>query len=290
VAPPSPDRPSPPSPATLPPVVDVAWLRAHPDVVVADVRSYLDGRSGRAGYEGGHLPGAVFVELDTVLAAPPTPAGGRHPLPSPDALASGLGALGIGDDAVVVAYDDTGGGTAARLVWMLRTLGRPAALLDGGLAAWDGALEPGVVTRPPVARTPIPWPVERFATADEVAAHGAGDAVAVVDARAAERYRGEVEPIDRTAGHVPGARNVPWGTLLDGAGRFLDPAGLRERFASVGIDAETPVVAMCGSGVSACVDLLALERAGLPPGRLFPGSWSAWCADPERPIAIGSEP
>jgi thiosulfate/3-mercaptopyruvate sulfurtransferase len=276
----------------LPPVVDVAWLRSHrDDVVVADVRSYLDGRSGRAAHEAGHLPGAVFVDLDHVLAAPAGPGDGRHPMPSATAFATGLGRVGIGDDDTVVAYDDTGGMTAGRLVWMLRLIGRPAALLDGGVVAWNGALESGAVVRAPVDRTPVDWPVHRTLSTDDVANLATSEpATVLVDARGAERYRGDAEPIDRVAGHVPGARNVPWASLLGLDGRFRSPAELRQRFADVGITDGTPVVAMCGSGVSACVDLIALELAGLGPARLYPGSWSAWSSDPDRPVATGDEP
>jgi thiosulfate/3-mercaptopyruvate sulfurtransferase len=276
----------------LPLVVDAAWLRAHrDDVVVADVRSYLDGRSGRAAHAAGHLPGAVFVDLDDVLAAHGAPTDGRHPMPSPGAFAAGLGALGIGDDDAVVAYDDTGGMTAARLVWMLRAVGRPAALLDGGIASWDGPLEAGTVVLAPVDRTVVAWPTAEVLSTDDVAALATTDPTAVlVDARAAERYRGDVEPIDRVAGHVPGARNVPWASLLGPDGRYLAPEQLRDRFAAVGITDGTPVVAMCGSGVSACVDVIALELAGLGPARLYAGSWSAWSSDPDRPVATGDTP
>jgi thiosulfate/3-mercaptopyruvate sulfurtransferase len=282
----------PPASTGLPPVVDVAWLRSHRDaVVVADVRSYLDGRSGRAAYEAGHLPGAVFVDLDDVLAAHGELTDGRHPMPSAEAFASGLGALGIAEHDTVVAYDDTGGMTAGRLVWMLRVIGRPAALLDGGLASWDGPLEAGTVVLDAVDRTVVPWPARRVLATDDIAALTTAEpATVLVDARAAERYRGDVEPIDRVAGHVPGARNLPWASMLGPDGLFLAPEQLRDRFAAVGIDAGTPVVAMCGSGVSACVDLIALELAGLGAGRLYAGSWSAWSSDPGRPVATGDAP
>jgi thiosulfate/3-mercaptopyruvate sulfurtransferase len=276
----------------IPPVVDMDWLRAHRgDVVVADVRSYLDGRSGRAAYQAGHLPGAVFVDLDRVLADHAGPGDGRHPMPSATAFAADLGRLGIGDTDTVVAYDDTGGMTAGRLVWMLRVIGRRAALLDGGLAAWDDVLEPGSVVRAPVDRTTIEWPTHRTLSTADVAALAVSEPDTIlVDARAAERFRGDVEPIDRVAGHVPGARNVTWASLLGPDGRFRAPAELRERFAAIGITDGTPVVAMCGSGVSACIDLIALELAGLGPARLYPGSWSAWSSDPARPVATGDIP
>ena len=268
---------------------DLTDLVGRPDVVVADVRWYLDGRSGRAAYEAGHVPGAVFVDLDAVLAGDPSTGEGRHPLPDPGEFAGHLGRLGIGPADTVVAYDDAGGAVAARLWWMLRATGQPdVAVLDGGLAAWTGPLETGPGTaRPVVARAPVPWPRAAIADADEVAAISEGRSGGVLlDARAAERYRGEVEPIDARAGHIPGARNVPVAGNLDPAtGRFLDAAALRERYAEDGAG----VVAYCGSGVNACHTLLALEVAGLPGGRLFPGSWSAWSARGDRPVATGQE-
>jgi thiosulfate/3-mercaptopyruvate sulfurtransferase len=176
-------------PEVLPPIVDAPWVAAHrARIVLADVRWYLDGRSGRDAFAAGHLPGAVFVDLDTVLSAPEKGGtAGRHPLPSPEAFAASLGGLGIGADATVVGYDDSGGGTAGRLVVMLRLLGRPAALLDGGLAAWDGPIETGPgVPRPPVEVPVTAWPSDRLATADDVP-RAVATGTAVLDARAAER-------------------------------------------------------------------------------------------------------
>jgi thiosulfate/3-mercaptopyruvate sulfurtransferase len=273
------------------PLVDADWLAANPHrVVVCDVRWYVDGRSGRAAYEAGHIPGAVHVDADTHLAAPPSPVAGRHPLPAPADFAAALGSLGIGDADPVVAYDDAGGAIAARLVWMLRVLGHPAALLDGGLAAWPGPLDTGVVSRTPARFTTRAWPEERLTTIQDVAA-AAQHPVVLIDARAPDRYRGEVEPIDPRAGHIPGARNVPFAGNLDPATtRFLAPERLRDRFAAAGAAEGTEVVVYCGSGFTACHDLLALEYAGLGPGRLYPGSWSQWSADPSRPAVTGEKP
>lgn len=262
-----------------------------PDVVVADVRWYLDGRSGRDVYEAGHVPGAVFVDLDTVLAAAPETGAGRHPLPDPGVFAGSLGRLGIPDDALVVAYDDAGGAVAARLWWMLRAIGQPAAVLDGGIAAWDGPLETGPgPERPVVARTPVPWPKERRVDADGAAAISEGRSAGVLlDARAPERFRGEHEPVDPRAGHIPGARNAPFAANLDATtGRFRPAEELRATYEELlaGADPST-VVAYCGSGVTACHTLLALEVAGLEGGRLFPGSWSAWSSRSDRPIETG---
>ena len=266
------------------PVVDQDWLRAHGDgVVLADVRWYLDGRSGRAAYDGGHLPGAVFVDLDRVLAGPASPADGRHPLPDPWTFAAGLAELGVGDDDTVVAYDDAGGTVAARLVWLLRITGHDAALLDGGLSAYDGELVRTESQRSPATFTPRPWPADRMAGMEETAA---GSAV-VLDARERARFRGEVEPVDPRAGHIPGARSLPGRENLGAGQRFLPVPELRERFAAVGVNEGTPVIAYCGSGVTACHTLLAMEHAGLGDGRLYPGSWSQYSSDPRRPAAVG---
>jgi thiosulfate/3-mercaptopyruvate sulfurtransferase len=198
-------------------------------------------------------------------------------------FAEQMAALGIGDDSLVVAYDDGTGAWAGRLVWMLRTLGVDAALLDGGLAAWEGPLETGAPAREQATFTARPWDPASLATIDDAAT-----APLVVDARAPERYRGESEPVDPRAGHVPGAVNVPFsGNLADG--RFLSPDALRERFAEHGITDATGVVVYCGSGVTACHDLIALEHAGLGRGRLYSGSWSQYAAT-DRPAATGAEP
>jgi thiosulfate/3-mercaptopyruvate sulfurtransferase len=267
------------------PVVDATWLHANRDeVVVADCRHYLDGRSAADAYAAGHIAGAVFVDLERWLAAPASPTAGRHPLPAPGRFAEGMAQAGIADDATVVAYDDAGGVIAARLVWMLRVTGHDAALLDGGLAAWD---EPGSTTAPRIAAaafTAAPWPAERLADADD-----AGDrANVVIDARQAERFRGETEPVDPRAGHIPGARSLPVREHLDPTTERLLPVDvLRERFAAAGVRDGAAVVSYCGSGVTACHNLLVMEHAGLGPGRLYPGSWSQWSSDPERPVATG---
>ncbi|HEX9259710.1 MAG TPA: sulfurtransferase [Acidimicrobiales bacterium] len=270
-------------------LVDAAWVAAHRDeIVLADIRWYLDGRDGRTAFEAGHIPGAVYVDLDSVLSAPEKGGtAGRHPLPTPEAFARDMGALGIGERDVVVAYDDAGGGTAGRLVVMLRLLGRDAALLDGGMRAWPAPLEQGPsAARPPVTVAALPWPADRLPTADDVAA-AVASGVPVLDARAPERYRGEVEPIDANAGHVPGARNEPWATNLDpSTGRFLPVDVLRARFEELGARPDGQTIAYCGSGVSACMHVIALEHSGLG-GRLFVPSWSGWSADPLRPVATG---
>jgi len=278
--------------AVVAPVVDARWLVGRDDVVLADVRWYLDGRSGREAYDAGHLPGAVFVDLDRWLSGPGEPTDGRHPLPEPDAFAHAMASLGIGEHDVVVAYDDAAGTVAARLVWLLRVSGHEAALLDGGLRTWSGPLTTAAPDRPPAVFRSRPWPVEALASTAEVAALLDGgrldDGVTVVlDARAGERYRGEVEPVDPRAGHLPGARSLPATANLAEDGRVLPVAQLIDRFAAVGVRSGTAVVSSCGSGVTACHTLLLLEHAGLGPGRLYPGSFSAWSSDPDRPVATG---
>ncbi|HEY1281427.1 MAG TPA: sulfurtransferase [Acidimicrobiales bacterium] len=270
-------------------LVDADWLADHrAGVVVADVRWYLDGRDGRAAYDAGHIPGAVFVDLDDDLSAPPDdPTEGRHPLPTPEQFAAAMTRLGIGGDDVVVAYDDSGGGTAGRLVWMLRVTGHAAVLLDGGLRAWPGALETGPApVRSPAAFEPRPWPADALADADEAAT--AARTGAALDARSHERFRGDSDAIDPRPGHIPGARSAHWTANLDPAtGRFLAPEALRARFEALGVRPDAPLVAYCGSGVSACANLAALERAGFTGARLYVASWSGWSADPDRPAATG---
>jgi thiosulfate/3-mercaptopyruvate sulfurtransferase len=257
------------------PFVDAAWLAAHRDeVVLADVRWYLDGRSGRSEFEAGHLPGAVFVDLDAYLASPGSPEAGRHPLPDPEVFARGMGEAGIGDGSTVVAYDDVGGVVAARLVWLLRVLGEEAALLDGGLG---GSLETGPANPAAARFTARPWPSERFAGIDELQ-----DSI-LLDARDRNRFSGEFEPVDPRPGHIPGARNLPAREMLED-GRLLPQDVLRAQLAHVGVSADGDVVASCGSGVNACHTLLVLEEVGLPPGRLFPGSYSQW-SNSDRPVA-----
>jgi thiosulfate/3-mercaptopyruvate sulfurtransferase len=269
------------------PVVDSAWVREQGDrVVLADVRWYLDGRSGRDAYESGHLPGAVFVDLDRWLARPASSADGRHPLPDPEVFAQGMAALGIGDGDTVVGYDDAGGVIAARLVWMLRATGHEAALLDGGLSAYAGELVRGEPDRPAAVFTARPWPADRLVGIDGTADGAADGSFVVLDARERARFLGEVEPIDPRAGHIPGARSLPCRENLADDGRFLAVSALRERFESVGVTAGAEVVSYCGSGVTACHNLLALEHAGLGVGRLYPGSWSQYSAT-GRPAATG---
>lgn len=257
------------------------------EVVLLDVRQ-SDGIVGaHDAYLAGHLPGAVWVDLDVHLATPPTVSEGRHPLPSPEAFALSLSTLGVGPDRVVVAYDQGIGAFAARLVWMLRVLGQDAALLDGGLAAWAGPLETGEVIPTPVSCPPRPWPGGVIADLDEVIAASTHGGATIVDARAPARFRGEVEPFDSRAGHIPGAVNLPFEDNVVDDGRLLAPEQLEERFRRAGIDGTTDVIVYCGSGVTACHDVLAMELAGVS-AKLFIGSWSQWSGRPELPLATGA--
>ena len=283
-------------PDVIAPVVSVGAVHeltgSAASYVLADVRWYLDGRDGHAAFQQAHLPGAVWVDLDRQLAAHGGPAGeGRHPFPTPDAFAAAMSELGIGDDTVVVAYDDTGGLTAGRMVTMLRMLGCDAAVLDGGLAAWTAAGHP-VATGPEPAPAPAvfttqPWPAHRLATADEAAAHAAAGAP-VLDARAHERFTGEQALIDPRPGHVPGARSAPWAAVLGADGHLLPPEQLRRHFTALGAaDEGADPITYCGSGVSACMNIVAMEHAGLTPPRLYVASWSGWSAQPDRPAELG---
>lgn len=267
---------------------------------VLDVRWRLTGPPGRADYDTGHLPGAVFLDVDTELAAPPGEPGhpgwsGRHPLPDAAALQHELRSAGVRDDTAVVAYDEADGSVAARAWWLLRWAGHSqVAVLDGGYRAWmardlpvTGELpepRPGTFTVGPGS-----MPVLDAERAAALARDGA-----LLDARARPRYRGEVEPVDSRAGHVPGARSAPVSALSGSDGCWLPPARLAELAAGWGAGDGVPVAVYCGSGVTACALVLALEVAGVTtpqqPAALYPGSWSHWSADPSRPIATGADP
>jgi len=259
---------------------------------VVDVRWYLDpARRGRDAWRAGHVPGAVFLDVDEDLSAPGGGRGlpaGRHPWPSEEQVARVMGAAGIGPGVRVVAYDDAAGSVAARLWYVLRAHGHgDVAVLDGGFARWQAEgreVASGETRVAPVAFRGRLRPGFVIDKAGMVATHRGR---LVLDARAAERYRGEAEPIDPRAGHVPGAKSAPWtGNLTpDPLPVLLPAAALRKRYESLGADREQPVV-YCGSGVTACHDLLALHLAGLR-GTLYPGSWSEWSSDPSLPAATG---
>ena len=272
-------------------LADVTRTVTATGVVVLDVRWRLAGPTPAELYAGGHLPGAVGVDLDRELAGPVGGGeNGRHPLPDPDVLQGTLRRWGVRADSAVVAYDDADGSSAARAWWLLRWAGlADVRVLDGGIAAWVGA---GL---PLTTEVPVPEPgnvMVRPGGMPTVDAHGAGAVPGaggvLLDARAEPRYRGEVEPVDPVAGHIPGARSAPTSGNVDGDGRFLDPERLRERFAALGVRPDRHVAAYCGSGVTAAQEVLALEIAGVSAA-LYPGSWSEWVADPRRPVATGPD-
>ncbi|MET8045247.1 sulfurtransferase [Micromonospora sp. NPDC005215] len=278
---------------TQEPLVEADRLAAELDQAdpptLLDVRWRLVGPPGRDDYRAGHLPGAVFVDLDTALCGPPG-AGGRHPLPDPAALQAALRAAGVRANHPVVVYDGGDGLAAARAWWTLRWAGhRPVRLLHGGYPAWVAAGRPVCTDAPAptpgdVVVRPGDLPVLDAGQAAELAA--ADDAV-LLDVRAAPRYRGEVEPIDPVAGHVPGAANLPAGEYVGPDGRFLAADALSERFAAAGVTGARAVGAYCGSGVTAAQAVLALHLAGRTDAALYVGSWSNWVADPTRPVAPG---
>jgi thiosulfate/3-mercaptopyruvate sulfurtransferase len=284
-------------PAALADLLATAPARTEP--VLLDVRWRLGGPPALPDYLVGHLPGAVFVDLGAALADPPGPAG-RHPLPDSTRLTETLASTGVGVDSTVIVYDDADGSVAARAWWLLRWLGLPPArvmVLDGGWAAWLAEGHPVSTAIP----EPVPGDLARLLAggppsgmpvldADEAAALARTGAL--LDARAPARYRGDTEPVDPRAGHVPGALNAPFSEHLGPDGHWRPPAELAERFRRLGVRPDGPVGAYCGSGVTACSVVLAAEYAGLRdpdrPVALYAGSWSHWSADPARPVAVGA--
>jgi thiosulfate/3-mercaptopyruvate sulfurtransferase len=266
-------------------------LRSDQPPVVADVRWNLGGPPGKPEFEAGHIPGAVWVDLETQLAGPPG-AGGRHPLPTVAAFEQAMREIGVCHDSLVVAYDAANSQAAARLWWLLTDAGqRHVRVLDGGLAVWRAAGFPTVSgpSAPPARGDFVAHAGQRaqLDTAEINARLGRRDAPTLVDVRTPERYSGEDEPIDPVAGHIPGAINLPWKSNVDAEGAFLPPAEIARRYAeAVGTDG---AVLYCGSGVTAAHSLLALESAGLTAA-LYPGSWSDWISNPSRPIATGTDP
>lgn len=277
-------------------------IEGEPRVAVVDCRfDLLQPAAGRQAFLAAHIPRARYADLNRDLSSPTGPRTGRHPLPEPATFAAWLGAVGIGNDTQVVAYDEVNGSFAARLWWLLRSLGhRAVSVLDGGFKAWTaagGALESG---EPKPCATHFSLRNDGGGLDDRgVDGRGVLSTAEVeralqdphtllVDARAPERYAGRVEPIDPIAGHIPGAVNHPFTANLDADGRFLPAAVLKRRWREC-LAGRKPkdLIAMCGSGVTACHHLLSLEVAGLPGGKLYAGSWSEWIRDPRRPIARG---
>jgi thiosulfate/3-mercaptopyruvate sulfurtransferase len=268
---------------------ELAALTGEPSVRILDVRWRLDRPDGRPDYAAGHVPGAVFVDLGAELSREGRADEGRHPLPTREALEAAARRWGIRRGDTVIVYDDWNSVSAARAWWLLRGSGvTDVRVLDGGIRAWAAAglpLEPGEVVPPPgdVALTELAAPVASIDDAGAWSQRGV-----LIDARAPERFRGDTEPIDPVAGHIPGARNLPASALLDD-GRFRDPVALAAEFAGVGATRGVPVAAYCGSGVTAAHTALAGAVAGIEV-TVYPGSWSAWSNTPGRPVATGDEP
>ena len=269
------------------PLVSPEWLHQHigdPDLRVIDFRWYLVGKQGRDAYLAGHIPGAVFVDMDAITGKE---GGGRHPLPTKAQFEDEMRRAGVSAGTKVVVYDDAGGSTAARLWFLLGWFGHPAqAVLDSGLQGWGEPLETNVPYIEPgdfKARTPDR---ERIVDFNRVRRMRSGT---LLDARVGERYRGEKEPIDPKAGHIPGAISAPWFDNLDSEARFKSKAELRKHYEKLGVDDEHGAVVYCGSGVNSCHDLLALEIAGFNNVKLYAGSWSDW-SNREAPVATGGEP
>ncbi len=277
-------------------LVSVETLAQHldePHWVICDCRHDLaNTEAGRSAYREAHVPGARFVHLDHDLSAPLTGRNGRHPLPDPEQFARRVGELGISNSSQVVAYDASSGYYAARMWWMLRWLGHEsAAVLNGGWDAWRKAPHP-ITDQIPVikaARFTMRRRADMACDAGTIVANLGKPKPRLLDARTAERFRGENETLDPIGGHIPGAANRFFKLNLDADGGFKPPSALRQEFnAVIGARAPSDVIHYCGSGVTACHNLLAMEIAGLAGSRLYPGSWSEWCADRSRPVAVGS--
>ena len=267
------------------PLVDAGWLREHigdPDIRVIDFRWYLQGRNGSDEYRRGHIPGAVFVDLDAVTGKE---GGGRHPLPTRDQFETEMRKAGVSSTTRVVVYDDAGSSVASRLWYLLGLFGhRAQAVLDGGLQAWGEPLEthsPAVAEGDFHAAAPDVSGVLDCRDVTEL------EGVPLVDARVPARYRGDLEPVDPKAGHIPGARNAPYSDNVDADGKFKSPEELRRRYAELG--ALEGAVFYCGSGVTATNHLLAMAVAGLPNARLYAGSWSDW-SNRDLPVTTGEDP
>jgi thiosulfate/3-mercaptopyruvate sulfurtransferase len=276
-------------------LVDTETLSRHlddPRWVVVDCRFVLtDPEAGRRAYAAGHIPGARYAHLNEDLSSPVTPGSGRHPLPYPNALAEKLGRWGIDKTSQVVAYDDSFGAMAARLWWLLRWLGHEAvAVLDAGYPKWVRERRPVTTDLPGIKATQFHPTINNalWVDAGQVLEMTRAQRGLLLDVRAEERFRGEVEPLDKVAGHIPGASNMPYEDNLDFGGEFMSDEALREHYQSLlGAVPPEKVVHMCGSGVTACHSILAMEHAGLPGAKLYAGSWSEWITDPTRPVAKG---
>lgn len=278
---------TPDSPLTDVDALAVRLEQADPPHLL-DVRWSLGGPPGQADYDAGHIPGAVFCDLETVLAAPPGD-GGRHPLPAPGALRAALRALGLREGRSVVVYDAGDSVAAARGWWVLRWAGiEDVRVLDGGYAAWVAADRPVSEEPPETELGDVEVRPGAMPLLDADGAAAVAEVGVLLDARAGERYRGEVEPVDPIAGHIPGAVSAPTAANVGADGRFRPTAELAERFGELGAEPGTPVGVYCGSGVSAAHEVLALELVDVPAS-LYVGSWSDWVSDPSRPVAKGAD-
>ena len=267
--------------ADLQPFVDWNWCAARSgQFVLVDARWYLDGRSGQDAYDAGHVPDAVFVDMDQWLSGPASKEAGRNPLPDPEVFARGMRRAGINNSDIVIAYDDAGGVIAARIVWMLRSAGHRAAILDGGIASYPGDTATTASQRPPGDFSAKPWPETLVANISEASS----DHYKVVDARNRDRFQGRQDPIDPRPGHIPGAVNVPCRENLDPSGRLLPETQLRANFERTGVTSGENTISYCGSGVTACHNLLVLEHLGAGKGRLFVGGWSQYGHAISRPV------
>ncbi|WFR65145.1 sulfurtransferase [Paenibacillus amylolyticus] len=274
-------------------IVSMRWLLARmyePDVVIADCRFLLgQPEAGRQAYEAGHIPGAVYLDLEKDLSSPVSAHGGRHPLPDPADLATRLSQAGIGSNARIIAYDDQGGMNASRLWWLLRYIGHEQVyIMDEGFTAWQNAKFP--VTQNVPVQIPYSFEVnlqpQMLASVQDVQQASVTASAVLIDSRDARRYAGLEEPIDAKAGHIPGALNYFWKDVLNWDGRWTDTEVLEERFSK--LDKDGAIIVYCGSGVSACPNVIALEEAGFSNVKLYSGSWSDWISYDENAVATGN--
>ncbi|MFC9712559.1 sulfurtransferase [Paenibacillus sp. NPDC056933] len=275
-------------------IVSMRWLLARmyePDVVIADCRFLLgQPNAGREAYEAGHIPGAVYLDLEQDLSSPVSAHGGRHPLPDPAALASRLSKAGFGSNSRIIAYDDQGGMNASRLWWLLRYMGHEHVyVMDESFTAWQNAKFPVTTDVPVQIPSSFEWNLQPLllASVEDVQQASVSGSAVLIDSRDARRYSGLEEPIDAKAGHIPGAVNYFWKDVLGPDGRWSGVDALEERFAKLDKDGE--IIVYCGSGVSACPNVIALEEAGYTNVRLYSGSWSDWISYEENPVATGEK-
>ncbi|MCM3170923.1 sulfurtransferase [Paenibacillus sp. MER 99-2] len=275
-------------------IVSMRWLLARmyePDVVIADCRFLLgQPNAGREAYEAGHIPGAVYLDLENDLSSPVSAHGGRHPLPDSASLASRLAKAGIGSNSRIIAYDDQGGMNASRLWWLLRYMGHEQVyVMDEGFTAWQNAKFPVTTDVPVQIPSSFEWNLQpqMLASVEDVQQASASGSAVLIDSRDARRYAGLEEPIDAKAGHIPGAMNYFWKDVLDWDGRWTGTEVLEERFSK--LDKDGAIIVYCGSGVSACPNVIALEEAGYSNVKLYSGSWSDWISYEGNPVATGDK-